>query len=103
MGEMIGNIAHQWRQPLSMISTIASGIIVKNELMAMDPNDIVLNMEKIINQTKYLSNTIDDFRNFIKDNNEKERISIVATVETALSILKPSIKNNKIKLNTKKK
>ncbi len=100
MGEMIGNIAHQWRQPLSMISTIASGIIIKNELMEMNPNDIVLNMEKIINQTKYLSNTIDDFRNFIKDNNEKERISIVSTVKKALSILKPSIKNNNINLIT---
>ena len=100
MGEMIGNIAHQWRQPLSMISTLASGIIVKNELKVMNNDEVVTDMEKIINQTKYLSNTIDDFRNFIKENNDKERISLVSTVEKAISILKPSIKNNAINLIT---
>ena len=98
MGEMIGNIAHQWRQPLSMISTIASGIIVKNEFQKIVPSDITIDMEKILNQTKYLSNTIDDFRNFIKDNNDKERISIVTTIEKSLSIIKSSIKNNHINL-----
>ncbi|WP_298750430.1 PAS domain S-box protein [uncultured Arcobacter sp.] len=98
MGEMIGNIAHQWRQPLSMISTIASGILVKNELNITDNVDVSSNMEKIISQTKYLSNTIDDFRNFIKENNDKERISLVNTIEKSLSIIKPSISNNHINL-----
>jgi PAS domain S-box-containing protein len=100
MGEMIGNIAHQWRQPLSMISTIASGIVVKNEILNIEPEDIVADMDKIINQTNYLSKTIDDFRNFIKDNKNQERISIVATVEKALNISRPSIKNNSITLIT---
>jgi signal transduction histidine kinase len=58
----------------------------------------MLDMEKILSQTKYLSSTIDDFRNFIKDNNKKEKISIVSTIEKALTILKPSLKNNSIEL-----
>ena len=66
MGEMIGNIAHQWRQPLSLISTIASGIKVQSEFRQFDEKSIVPDMDNIIKQTTYLSNTIDDFRNFIK-------------------------------------
>ncbi len=100
MGEMIGNIAHQWRQPLSMISTIASGILLKNELVEKVSPQIVSDMEKIMGQTNYLSQTIDDFRNFIKNTNIKETISIVETIEKALTILKPSINNNHIKLIT---
>jgi PAS domain S-box-containing protein len=98
MGEMIGNIAHQWRQPLSMISTIASGILLKNELVEKISPEIVSDMEKIMNQTNYLSQTIDDFRNFIKNTNQKEKISIIDTLEKTLTILKPSISNNHIKL-----
>jgi|TARA_R110002033_G_scaffold29007_5_gene65312 PAS domain S-box-containing protein len=101
MGEMIGNIAHQWRQPLSMISTIASGILIKNELVEKISPQIVSDMEKIMGQTNYLSQTIDDFRNFIKNTNQKEKISIVETIEKALTILKPSINNNHINLITK--
>ncbi len=101
MGEMIGNIAHQWRQPLSVISTIASGIKVKNEFDKLEIPSLLLDMDYIIKQTQYLSKTIDDFRNFIKTTNTKEKISILRTIEKALTIVSPSIVNNDIILVTK--
>ena len=96
MGEMIGNIAHQWRQPLSLISTIASGIKVQSEFGQFDEKSIIPDMDNIIKQTTYLSNTIDDFRNFIKNENERSEVQISNIIKKALSIVNPSIINHHI-------
>lgn len=96
MGEMIGNIAHQWRQPLSLISTIASGIKVKIEFKQFDEKELIPDMENIIKQTNYLSNTIDDFRNFIQNSNDKGEIQVSNIIKKTLSILNPSIVSHNI-------
>ena len=96
MGEMIGNIAHQWRQPLSLISTIASGIKVQSEFGQFDEKSIIPDMDNIIKQTTYLSNTIDDFRNFIKNENERSEVQISNIIKKVLSIVSPSIINHHI-------
>ncbi|MBY0541601.1 MAG: PAS domain S-box protein, partial [Campylobacterales bacterium] len=96
MGEMIGNIAHQWRQPLSLISTIASGIKVKMEFNQFDEKELIPDMENIIKQTNYLSNTIDDFRNFIQNSNDKGEILVSNIIKKTLSILNPSIVSHNI-------
>jgi len=65
MGEMIENIAHQWRQPLSIISTAASGIKLKKELgIEIDKDEEQNTLASIVSTSRYLSNTIDDFRYF---------------------------------------
>ncbi len=71
MGEMIGNIAHQWRQPLSVISLIATGIKLKNEMNLLEKEDLIEGMDKINHTTQHLSKTIDTFRNFFKSSNSK--------------------------------
>lgn len=97
MGEMIGNIAHQWRQPLSVISTVSSGIKVQNELGILEHNDIGENMSAIMNQVQYLSKTIDDFRNFIRDEiATKEIIPIEQLINKTLSLIKSSLYNEHI-------
>jgi PAS domain S-box-containing protein len=96
MGEMIGNIAHQWRQPLSVISTIASGIKIKSEFNLLKEDELLHDMSNITEQTQYLSKTIDDFRNFINNNNNKENIYISNLIEKTMSILRSSIHNNDI-------
>ena len=99
MGEMIGNIAHQWRQPLSAISTVASGIKVRSEFGIMTEEKEILNdMDTIINQAQYLSKTIDDFRNFIREGERKNGISISNIIEKTFSILNSTIINNNINL-----
>ena len=96
MGEMIGNIAHQWRQPLSVISTIASGVKVKSEFNQFQPEQVFPDMDTIIQQTQYLSKTIDDFRNFLKESKEQESINLSKVVETSLSIVQSSMIDNNI-------
>ncbi len=100
MGEMIGNIAHQWRQPLSVISTIASGMSFKKELDALNENEITPNMNKIVELTNYLSKTIDDFRDFIKGGGEEDICYLSTLFEKTLSIVNPNLKSNYIKVVT---
>ena len=72
MGEMIGNIAHQWRQPLSLITTAASGMKLKKEFNMLSDEEYKNSLDSIVGAANHLSTTIDDFRNFfspVKDKN----------------------------------
>ncbi len=93
MGEMIGNIAHQWRQPLSVISTIASGLDMKYKYDMLDKDDIPKDMESIVKHTKYLSETIDTFRNFIKEKKELKEVIIQTRIDKALYIVDAALKD----------
>ena len=62
--QKIKNVAHQWRQPLSVISSISTGLKMKSEFDSLDGYDIIPDMDVITKQVQYLSKTIDDFRNF---------------------------------------
>lgn len=103
LGNMIGNIAHQWRQPLSVISTCASGIAMKHEYGILKDEDIEPNMEMIVNNTKYLSETIDIFRDFIKESGDKEqrKVSVGEVISITLSIVEASLKNHYIDVSFK--
>lgn len=100
MGEMIGNIAHQWRQPLSTISTLASGSVIKVDYNTLKEDDLKKDLNKIIDTTKHLSNTIDDFRNFFIDNKEFEKFDLVSLMEKNINLVNASMQNNYIKVIT---
>ncbi|MEA3383352.1 MAG: ATP-binding protein [Campylobacterota bacterium] len=96
MGEMIGNIAHQWRQPLSIISTQASGIKMQKEYGVLDESTIIKSMDSIVEQTIYMSNTIDDFRDFFKSDKEKTSFSFNQAIEQNLTLVSSSYEGNNI-------
>ena len=98
MGELIGNIAHQWRQPLSIISTIASGIKLKKEMDSLEDEDFYQYMNKIVDNTYLLSATIDEFRDYIKDSHEEKEILIQERVRIAIKIIEPSFLMDKIEI-----
>ncbi|WP_198305263.1 PAS domain-containing sensor histidine kinase [Arcobacter vandammei] len=100
MGEMVGNIAHQWRQPLSIITSIASSTSLLNNLNKLNKDELNSDMKKIVDQSNYLSDTIDDFRNFIVNTSDLENISILKTLQKSLSLLDSAIKMNKIRIVT---
>ncbi len=97
LGEMIGNIAHQWRQPLSVISTAASGMKLQKELGILDDDILYNNLDSIMNNTKFLSQTIDDFRDFIKGEKHQSEFNISDCILKSINILKASLDNNYIK------
>ncbi len=98
MGEMIGNIAHQWRQPLSAITSSASALKLSNELGIIDDNEIDNKMDGIIAKANFLSNTIENFRNFFKKDNQVVEFNLVETIKKAESIIDSNFKNENIKL-----
>jgi len=65
LGDMLSNIAHQWRQPLSIISTCSSGMSLKKEMDMLSDEELTETLEKITDITKQLSNTIDGFKSNI--------------------------------------
>ncbi len=100
MGEMLGNIAHQWRQPLSAISTVATGMDVKLEYDVFDKEEAKRDIKVIVDTTQYLSNTIDDFRNFFAENKTFEKCELSELVLHNMNLLAASMKNNHINVIT---
>jgi len=99
LGEMIGNIAHQWRQPLSMISTLASGVMLHNSMgISYTTAELDTKMDTILEKTKYLSDTIDDFRNFIRGEGEKEVFDLKEALNSFKNLINPLVKDCRINL-----
>ena len=96
MGEMIENIAHQWRQPLSVISSAVTGMQLQRELNISDPNDEIKSLILINQSAQYLSKTIDDFRNFLKTDKIKSDVDIKDIIERSLGLLSSKLKNRDI-------
>ncbi|MBD3840410.1 MAG: PAS domain S-box protein [Campylobacterales bacterium] len=98
MGSMIANIAHQWRQPLAIINTTASGIILQKEMNILDDQFLIDSLEKIIKNTDYLAETITTFRNFLKDGKKTEIIHIQSMLDNTLKIIDTVVRDNHITL-----
>ncbi len=98
MGEMLSNIAHQWRQPLSSISTAASGMQLRRELNVLTQEEIADSCEFILNNSQYLSQTIEDFKNFFKQDKDKQLFSIKDSISENLALLKDKLKHDNIKV-----
>jgi signal transduction histidine kinase len=98
MGEMIGNIAHQWRQPLSIISSAATGMKLQKQFDTLNDQGFYENCDLIDANAQYLSRTINDFRDFIKENREKSYFSLNEEIEKFLNLIDPSIKTHRINL-----
>ncbi|HIC44386.1 MAG TPA: hypothetical protein EYO73_08935 [Sulfurimonas sp.] len=86
LGEMIGNIAHQWRQPLSAISTATGNAKIENMLGVTTKDSLDDTFNRINEYTQYLSDTIDDFRNYFKKDKKKKAYYIDEILKTALNI-----------------
>ncbi|PHO09416.1 hypothetical protein CPG37_09050 [Malaciobacter canalis] len=97
MGEMIGNIAHQWRQPLSSISTIASGMSLDLEMKNFEKDKGITQLKQIVDTTKYLSQTIDDFRSFYKVDRAKEHFNLADAVQKSVSLSIATMSSSYIK------
>jgi len=96
MGEMIGNIAHQWRQPLSVITTAVSGIKIEHEMKMLTDERLMESLDGITKSAKYLSSTIDDFRDFFKQDKEVNTFNIKGTFSKTLSLISNQFQNNEI-------
>ncbi len=95
MGEMISMIAHQWRQPLTGMGMTTNNILLDIELQDIDEDRLKVNLELINQQIAYLSQTIDDFRNFLKPNDKVEEVEVSDIIDSSCQIISNSIKIEK--------
>ena len=98
MGEMIGNIAHQWRQPLNNVSLILQFLRdnYKNEAVSSEKLDKFMN--KANTHIEYMSETIDDFRNFYKPSKTQNEFSVQESINTLLHMVKNEYSSENIKI-----
>ena len=96
MGEMLGNIAHQWRQPLSVITTVATGMKLQKEFDSLDDETFDKSIENITNSALYLSDTIEDFRNFFRTDKEETVFNIKNVFEKVFKLTDAQFKNHEI-------
>ncbi|MGA1932104.1 sensor histidine kinase [Arcobacter sp. YIC-464] len=100
MGEMIGNIAHQWRQPLMELSSVLMVLETKLELNGKVSNSELLDaIKKSDKLTKHMSSTIDDFRSFFSKEKQKVKFTISEQIKRVVNILSTTLSNKDIKVN----
>lgn len=99
MGDMISMIAHQWRQPLSAMTTITQNIQLAYKLDKLDENFLDEQCERSKKIAKNMSSTIDDFGNFFKDNKVKDEFYVSEVIKNSMNLLKDTLHNHGININ----
>ncbi|MDN5049536.1 sensor histidine kinase [Aliarcobacter butzleri] len=98
MGEMIGNIAHQWRQPLSIITTATSGMVLQKQMGVLTDEFFFEASNRINTSSQYLSQTIDDFRNFFIPNKEKSKVNLIEIFKKTLDLISAQFSSKDIEI-----
>ena len=98
MGEMIGNIAHQWRQPLNMLGLIVQELVLTYGRDEFSKESLEVNVRKAMGLIAHMSKTIEDFRNYFRPEKEKMPFNINQAVAKTLSLVELSLKNLDIKV-----
>jgi nitrogen fixation/metabolism regulation signal transduction histidine kinase len=99
MGEMIGNIAHQWRQPLNALGLVIQNIQLSYMMDELNDEFIEKSVTKANLLTSTMSKTIDDFRNFFKPNKELTEFSLDTSIKNALSLIGSTFEYNNINID----
>ncbi len=96
LGEMVGNIAHQWKQPLNVMSIILSNLKDDDKDGKLTEERLNAHVEDMRSCIRLMSSTVDDFADFLKPSRKKEMFSCNEAVDTALGLMQESIKINRI-------
>lgn len=99
MCEMMDAVAHQWKQPLSVISLLAQSLRIKmNSKKGLEPQYLIQQTDDIQLQIHHIIDTIDTFRTFFRLNETFEHVSIDELIKDTLTILKSALEAHKIKI-----
>ncbi|PHR52773.1 MAG: hypothetical protein COA44_15910 [Arcobacter sp.] len=96
MGEMIGNIAHQWRQPLNIMALVMQDLYISDQLGNLTSKKVEDSYEKSNNLLQYMSQTIDDFRNFFQQGGEVTAFSVKEALDSVYSLINTNLAYNHI-------
>ncbi|MCI4625702.1 MAG: PAS domain-containing sensor histidine kinase [Candidatus Magnetoovum sp. WYHC-5] len=96
MGEMIGAIAHQWRQPLNSVALYVQDFEDAYDYGELDKNYISKSIQNIMEQINFMAMTIDDFRNFFKPSKEKKLFDLSDAIKKISTIFEGQLRNHSI-------
>ena len=101
IGEMIESIAHQWRQPLNIMGIGISNLDLKRQLGTLQKDELDALIEMVQRQVAYMSQTIDDFRNFFKKDKKIEHVQLLPLVDEVRGLVEPALRQKKIELEVR--
>jgi len=99
LGEMLGNIAHQWRHPITRLSLLIQNLEMAFKMKKLDDKMFEKFKNNALSQIEYMSQTIDDFTNFFKKDSKKEYFYPKEIIEQALSLMEGRISQNKLEVS----
>lgn len=98
MGEMISNIAHQWRQPLNVLGLHIQSLMIDNGNGSLDKESLDISIKESMSLIHHMSSTIDDFRTFFKPDKKKINFNVCQTISKAVQLIKASFDNKAINI-----
>jgi C4-dicarboxylate-specific signal transduction histidine kinase len=98
MGEMIGNIAHQWRQPLNALGLTVQQLLLMYDLGEFTREFLDKSVLQSVELIKHMSRTIDDFRNYFRPDKEKVEFKVAEAITNTVSLIEDSFKNQFIEI-----
>lgn len=98
MGEMIQNIAHQWRQPLNAVGLYVQSLLMYYDNGALDREYLQTVTDDSMKLIRHMSRTVDDVRNFIKQDKDKEYFKLAQVLESAIQLVQASFQNCHIQI-----
>lgn len=99
LGDMIGNIAHQWRHPLTRLSLTLQNVKAFHNKGKLNDKILKESLETSIYQIEFMSNTIDNFKNFYKKDTRKKEFFIIDAYESILNIIGPMLEHKNIEIS----
>jgi PAS domain S-box-containing protein len=97
MGEMLNNIAHQWRQPLNNIAIYVQNMQLLRKAGALSDQELQNDVQSVMEIIQYMSKTIDDFRTFFRNEKQKQPFALKAVVEKALRFVSARMEHHGIR------
>jgi signal transduction histidine kinase len=99
MGEMINNLAHQWRQPLNSLGLLIQQVQFLHGSADFSGESIEENIRMSMLLIKHMSRTIDDFRNFFRADKEKITFCVNQVIRQTVSLIEESFKAKSISIS----
>src|SRR6185369_10793170 len=98
MGEMIGNIAHQWRQPLNLLAILSQKLLLFYDQNKFNRTVLAENVEMEMQVIRNMSKTIDDFTNYFKPSQQKSDSGVQNAIDDALLLLRECLQGTQINI-----
>ncbi|CAA6813336.1 MAG: Histidine kinase [uncultured Sulfurovum sp.] len=99
MGEILENIAHQWRQPLNTVSWIMNDTLIKAQLGRSEEVNLEDLAKKVNNSIQFLSETVEDFRRFVDHSDMAQTFNIKKTIQSTIMLIKETLIKSKISID----